>query len=375
MRWGRYLPAVTSLHRIHRSSARARRLRAPVAWGLAAAVLGCAEITPPLPPPIPALVLVDSTHSAVQIIPVESPSGVHVLSIAGGLATRVGLAARDSIVILTQEATGEVLVINAAAPSVLRTINLPPGDLAGGPSIVDDSLAYVALGAINRLMRINYLTGDTASVAVGTTPAGVVSARGRVFALNANLGACAPPRSACPIGPSWLTVVLPQTNLVPATGDSIGMLGPGNANSAVAAIDGLLYVMNAGDSVSGEGRLSLVDPVAGSERASFSGFGLSPGPVAADPQGRIFVASLSEGVMVFDGRSRTLLRGAGSGLPVTANTAVAADGRGYLYATESGPCGGAPGVVRVFLPALIETSGFGAGNCPAAAVITDLPGH
>jgi hypothetical protein len=345
------------------------------AWGLGAAALGCAEITPPLPPPIPVLVLVDSTHSAVQIIPVQSPAGVHVLTIAGGGATRVGLAARDSIVLLTQEATGAVLVINAAVPEVMRTVTFSPGDLVGGPTIVDDSLAYVALRSVDRLMRINYLTGDTASVAVGTTPAGAVSTRGRVFALNANLGACGPPQSACPLGPSWLTVVLPQTNSVPTTGDSIGMLGPGNANSAVAAIDGLLYVMNAGDSVSGEGRLSLVDPVAGSERASFSGFGFSPGPVAADPQGRIFVASLTEGVMVFDGRSRTLLRGAGSGLPVTANTAVAADGNGYLYATESAPCSGAPGTVRVFLPALIETTGFGAGNCPAAAVITNLPGH
>jgi hypothetical protein len=223
-------------------------------------------------------------------------------------------------------------------------------------------------------MRLNYLTGDTASVAVGTTPVVAVSARSRVFAVNANLGACPPARSACPLGPSWLTVVLPQTNLLPTTGDSIAMLGPGNADAAIAAIDGLLYVMNAGDSVSGEGRLSLVDPVAGSERASFSGFGFSPGSLASDPQGRVFVASLSEGVMVFDGRARVVIRGAGSGLPVSANTGVAADDQGNLYALQSAACGAAPGTVRVFLPTLIETTGFGAGNCPAVAIITDLPG-
>jgi hypothetical protein len=353
----------------------ARRVLEGFAWCLLGAVLGCAEISPPLPPPEPVLVIVDSSHAELRIIPVQAPAGAQVLSIPGGAATRVGLAARDSIVVLTVAATGEVLVINAAGPAVLRAVALPASDGVGGPTIVDDSLAYVGLPAINRLMRINYLTGDTASIAVGMTPVGVVATRSRVFSLNANLGPCAPPRAACPLGPSWLTVVLPQTNVLPSTGDSIDMPGPGNASSAVAAIDGLLYVMNAGDSVSGEGRLSLVDPVAGSERASFSGFGFSPGPLASSPQGRIFVASLTEGVMVFDGRSRVVLRGAGSGLPVTANTGVAADGRGYLYALQSAACGASPGTVRVFLPTLIETAGFGAGNCPAAAVITDLPGN
>jgi len=353
---------------------RSPRLYTSLAACLLAVALGCAEISPPLPPPIPALVVIDSSHGELRIIPVGAPAAAQVLSIPGGTPTRVGLAARDSIVLLTEAATGEVLVINAAVPSVLRSFTLPATDGVSGPTIVDDSLAYVALPAINRLMRLNYLTGDTASVAVGTTPVVAVSARSRVFAVNANLGACPPARSACPLGPSWLTVVLPQTNLLPTTGDSIAMLGPGNADAAIAAIDGLLYVMNAGDSVSGEGRLSLVDPVAGSERASFSGFGFSPGSLASDPQGRVFVASLSEGVMVFDGRARVVIRGAGSGLPVSANTGVAADDQGNLYALQSAACGAAPGTVRVFLPTLIETTGFGAGNCPAVAIITDLPG-
>ena len=353
---------------------RSLRRYAALAAGLVSGALACAEISPPLPPPIPALVVIDSSHSALRIIPVDAPAAAVVLPIAAGAPTRVGLAARDSIVLLTEAATGEVLVINAAVPSVLRSIALPATDDVGGPAIVDDSLAYVALAAINRLMRVNYLTGDTASIAVGTTPMAAVSTRSRVFAVNANLTACPPSRSVCPLGPSWLTVVLPQTNVLPTTGDSIGMLGPGNADAAIAAIDGLLYVMNAGDSASGEARLSLVDPVAGSERASFSGFGFSPGGLASDPQDRVFVASLSEGVMVFDGRSRVVIRGAGSGLPVTANTGVAADDQGNLYALQSAACAAAPGTVRVFLPTLIETTGFGAGNCPAAAIITDLPG-
>jgi len=362
---GRYLPSVSS-----HSPGRPAWLAA----ALLGVALGCAEISPPLPPPVPALVVIDSSHGALRIIPVAAPAAVQVLSLPGGAPTRVGLAARDSIVLLTAAATGEVMVINAAVPSVIRSFSLPATDGVGGPTIVDDSLAYVGLPAINRLMRLNYLTGDTASISVGTTPVAAVSTRNRVFAVNANLGACPPPRSACPLGASWLTVVLPQTNLLPTSGDSIGMVGPGNADAGIAAIDGLLYVMNAGDSVSGEGRLSLVDPVAGSERASFSGFGYSPGTLASDPQDRIFVASLSEGVMVFDGRSRLLVRGAGSGLPVTANTGVAADDQGNLYALQSAACGAAAGTVRVFLPTLIETTGFGAGDCPAAAVITDLPG-
>ena len=77
--------------------------------------------------------------------------------------------------------------------------------------------------------------------------------------------------------------------------------------------------------------------------------------------------------MLFDLRVREVERGVGEGLPVAGNTAVAADGRNYLFGVESGPCGGAVGKIRIFKPDLTEVKGFDAGLCPAVVSVTGLP--
>ena len=58
--------------------------------------------------------------------------------------------------------------------------------------------------------------------------------------------------------------------------------------------------MNTGDYTSGEGRLSIVDPVGRTELASFSGFGTGPGNMASDGDAKIYVSSYAEGLMEFD---------------------------------------------------------------------------
>ena len=66
---------------------------------------------------------------------------------------------------------------------------------------------------------------------------------------------------------SGVTVIDPGTNTLAVPNDSIALTGPGNAGFATVATDGLLYVMNTGDYSSGEGRLSVVDPLARTELA------------------------------------------------------------------------------------------------------------
>ena len=132
--------------------------------------------------------------------------------------------------------------------------------------------------------------------------------------------------------------------------------------------------MNTGDYFSGEGRLSVVDPLAGTELASHTGFGTGPGNVATDGASRLFVSSFTEGVMVFDLDSNKVVRGAGHGIQVPRNSAVAADSKGRLYAIDSGPCsGGQPGVAHVFDATLTEIRTITLGECASGATVVQIP--
>ncbi|HTO74320.1 MAG TPA: hypothetical protein VMJ30_10875 [Gemmatimonadales bacterium] len=349
-----------------------RGLNFALAAGLTiGAALGCAETNPSLPPPVPTLVILDSTHAALQIVPIEAPSGVATLALPGGIASDVGLATRGSQALLTFGGTDTVLLVDLSIPAIIRPIGVPAGSRVGGPAFVDDTTAYVALAARDQLLRIDLRTGDTASVAVGRTPVATIATRGKVFAINADELICGV--APCPSGASWVTVVDPVLNTKVTDMDSIPLVGPGNARAGTVGSDGLIYITQAGTPAQGEGRLSIVDPVGRLEKASFGGLGVSPGPVAADQGDRIVIASLTEGMMLFDLRLREVERGEGEGLPVASNTTVAADGRNYLFGIESRPCSGPQGKVRIFKPDLTEVKGFDAGLCPATVSVTGLP--
>lgn len=130
----------------------------------------------------------------------------------------------------------------------------------------------------------------------------------------------------------------PATNAVADGVDSIPLTGEGNAGFATVGGDGLLYVMNSGSFSSGEGRLSIVDPVGRTELASFAGFGTGPGNVASDGEAKIYVSSYAEGLMEFDTDSNKVVRGAGNGVAIPLNAAVAVDSKHRIYAIDSGPC-------------------------------------
>jgi len=156
--------------------------------------------------------------------------------------------------------------------------------------------------------------------------------------------------------------------------DSIALTGEGNASFAAVGSDGLLYVMSTGDYFSGEGRLSVVDPLARAEVASFAGFGTGPGNVAADADSRIFVSSYSEGVMEFNLDSNKVVRGAGHGVPIPSNATVAVDSKGRVYGIQTGPCsGGQVGTAHVLDEALEETGTIALGECPVGSAVVQIP--
>jgi hypothetical protein len=247
-------------------------------------------------------------------------------------------------------------------------VPLPAHSGATGAAMVDDSIAYVGNPGINSISRINYLTGATTEVPVGVFPQGLVFTRGKLFVLNGNLV------NFVPAGPSWLTVVDPATNAEAEGVDSIPLTGEGNAGFAAVGGDGLLYVMSTGSYSSGEGRLSTVDPVGRTEVASFSGFGTGPGNVASDGEAKIYVSSYTEGLMEFDTDSNKVLRGAGNGVPIPSNAAVAVDSKRRIYAIESGPCaGGNPGVAHVLDEKFAEIRTIPLGECPVGATVVQIP--
>ncbi len=320
------------------------------------------------------LLVVNSMSADLSVIPVDRPTDAVHVSLGTTPGTPVNVAARDSIALVALGDRNAIAVVELHTGTLLRTIELEPGSGAAGVTLISDSVAYVANPGLQTVTRLNIWSGDTASVKVGGSPENVALVRGRVFVLNGNVTE-ARELAPGPASPAWITVVDPITN-ARATGiDSIPLTGPGNARFADIGGDGLLYVVSPGRSGgSDDGRLSIVDPVARTEIASFAGFGRAPGPLASDGDERIFVSSRSEGLMVFDAPTRTVIRGAGNALSIPTNSTVAVDSRGRIYAIEAGACApGQEGVVHVLETALVEIRTLPVGACPIAVTITKVP--
>lgn len=331
---------------------------------------GCAATTPSPPTPEEHLVVLNAGDPSLTILPLSSPTSpvtIHLGPIGG---TPTGLAARGSQGLVTTGAGSTVALVDLGAPQSVLVFGLAAGGGAAGAAFVNDSIAYIANPLNNRVTRLNLRGGDTTSLAVGQTPTAIAVTRGRVFVANANLGeVCAGP-TPCVLGPSWLSVIDPDRDVVV---DSIALPGPGNASSITVGGDGLLYVISAGPGGEESGRLSIVDPVVREEVGSFSGFGPLPGQVASDGRERLFVTSVGQGLMEFNTRTRRLVRGAGAGIPLQTGVDAAVGNDGLVYAVESGSC--APGVngrIRIFRPDLTEARIIPAGVCSVDATIVRL---
>jgi hypothetical protein len=326
----------------------------------------CADTNAPAPEPTEALLVVNSTANTLSIVPVDNPAAAVQVQLGGTTPTPVGVSAFGRTAIVPLGLDNAVAVVDLIDATVTRLVPLPDNSGATGSAIVDDSIAFVANPNLNSVSRINYLTGARSEQSVGIYPEGIVYARGRLFVLNGNLDA-----TFSPAGPSSITVLDPTTT---ARIDSIPLTGPGNAGFGVLGGDGLLYVMNTGSFFSGEGRLSIVDPVGLKELASFTGFGTGPGNLATDGLSRIYVSSFAEGLLVFDTETNEVLHGAGTGIAIPGNSAVAVDSKGRIYALESGPCqGGQPGKVHVLDSTLVQKSTITLGECPSGAVTIRIP--
>lgn len=328
---------------------------------------GCAA-TEPLPPTPVEVVLVARPTGGLLFISTESPGGPSPFLPLGNVnPVPAGFTALNGTALIPLGQDDAVAVVDLTTPSVARTIGLPANSGATGAAIVDDSIGYVANPGRNSVTRVNYRTGDTASVAVGTRPMALAYTRGRVFVLNANSDS-----AGRPLGPSWVSVIDPVTNALATGIDSIGLPGPGRARAATVAADGLLYVVNGGDSGSVPGRLSIVNPVSREEVGNFGGIGDSPNAVGALGE-RLFITSTAEGLMEFDSRTRTLVHGAGDGVSAPHATGVAVGANGRVYTLDAGSCAASDGALTVRRTDLTVITSVGVGTCPAGILLTTIP--
>jgi hypothetical protein len=333
----------------------------------------CAATSPSAPPPEEVLLAVNSTEASLSIVPVNQPSAAVKVPLGGTSPTPVGVSALNGIALVPMGFDNSVAVVDLKTATVSRIVPLPANSGATGSAVIDDSIGYVANPNRNTVTRVNYLTGDTASVAVGVYPQNVIYLRGKLFVLNGNLDA-----TFSPAGPSWLTVIDPVTNQKTTSGpDSIGLVGPGNAGfvSPGGVNDPFFYVMNTGNYFSGDGALSIINPVTGMLDVTVSGFGTGPGNLATDGGHRLFISSYTEGVMEFNTDTRSVVLGAGQGIAIPSNSAVAVDSQSRIYAISTGPCaGGQPGVAHVLRPDdLTESSTITLGECPVGVLVTKIP--
>lgn len=343
------------------------RGKAILGWLAAGLVIGaCASTTSTGSLPVEALVVLDQVDRNLVLVPVDSPSVVRFISVADE-ANNVPstLAVRGQYALVGMQQSGVVLVVDLAAGQVVLRMSISVSGITA-VAFGDDGAAYAA-SANGVVTRFDPATGGGAIGTLTGGPQGFGVGRGKVYVVMGNRVECP---GGCAGKPSWLVSLS-----VVSRGDSIGLIGPGNAGPAVTGADGNIYVLSRGDGGAAEGRLSVIDPVRNVEIASFGGFGPAPAWLGTNAGDRVLVASEQGGLMMFNIRDRRVERGIGSGIPLSRPGGIATDELGRVYILEKGACTAAdPGRVRVFGPDLVERQPITGGICPiGAATTTAIP--
>lgn len=333
---------------------------------LMAGVWSCAETSAPLPPPEEVVVVLNTAAATLSLVPVAAPTQVSTIPLGASDVLPVSVATRGATAVIPLRGRDALAVVDLREGTLVNTIALAPGSGVAGAALIGDSIAYVSNSNLNTVTRVDLATGDTASTVVGPSPQHVTFTRGRVLVMNSNLDTLGKPA-----GESSISVIDPSRDPATARVDQIPLVGPGNARFSTIAGDGMVYVIQEGDAAVDEGRLSIVDPVDRRELASFGGLGFGPGDLTADNGERLLISSRTEGLMLFDTAERTVIRGEGNGVVIPANTGVAVDSQGRIYALEAG-CSGT-GVVHVLRPDFTEIRSVPVGRCASQALLARVP--
>jgi hypothetical protein len=333
---------------------------------LTAASFSCAETAAPPPAPEEIVLVLNTAGATLSLLPVAAPTQVSTVPLGASDVEPVSVTTRGGTAVVPLRGQDAIAVVDLRNGQLVNTVALAPGSGVAGAALISDSVVYVSNSSLNTVTRVDLATGDTISIPVGNTPQQMLFTRGRILVMNANLDSLGKPA-----GESWISVVDPASGVAGGLVDNVPLIGPGNARFSTVAGDGLVYVIQEGDPSIDEGRLSVVDPVRRRELASFGGFGVGPGDLAADGGDRLLISSRTEGLMEFDTADRAVIRGEGDGIPIPGNTGVAVDSQGRIYALEAGCSDN--GRVHLLRPDFTEIRSVAVGQCATQALLARVP--
>src|SRR5215207_7192721 len=104
----------------------------PLLAALSVLLVACAETNEPLPEPEEVLLVVNRTSATLSVIPVESPDAAVTVSLGAPANSPTGVAARDSIAVVSLGTLDAVAVVDLRNRTLLRTIGLGPASGASG---------------------------------------------------------------------------------------------------------------------------------------------------------------------------------------------------------------------------------------------------
>ena len=291
------------------------------------------------------------------------------------------VSGRGSVLILPMSGGVAVIDLAYSSSTVTRLVPLVPGGFGRGSAIQDhdDAIVWITYEMPSpsvpypyTVWRVNYRSGDTASVGFKTNPKAVAFAAGRIFVVTVGAGDV-----------SWLTVIdttlttgSPRISIV----DSVPLTGL-NAGGITLGGDGYLYVVSSGPLAGGgatEGRLSIVDPVSRLELAVVNGLGDHLGPPVYHSSGRVLIPSVN-GILEVDPATRSVTRGPSKGIMPAGDhpSVLVVDQRGRVYALvdHCADPGQPPGAVHVLSPPPAYTlrRTIHVGSCPVGAAPAAVP--
>jgi hypothetical protein len=100
---------------------------------------------------------------------------------------------------------------------------------------------------------------------------------------------------------------------------------------------------------------------------------VQPGELATGGDTRVFVSSLTEGLLEFNTDSNDLVRGENDGVNIPTNAGVAVDSKRRIYAIEAGGCvAGQPGIAHVLDEELQEIQAITLQRCSAGSLVVRI---
>jgi hypothetical protein len=311
----------------------------------------------------------ESQPATVSLVSAENFVVSHAIALSGGSTGSV--SGLGSVLIVPMIGGVGVIDLSHSLTTVTGLVPLGSGGSGRGSAIQDDAVAWVSYEMPYAVWRINYRSGDTASVGFAANPKALAIAAGNVFVVTVGAGDV-----------SWLMVI--DTSLAGGSSisivDSVPLTGL-NAGGITLGGDGYLYVVSSGPLAGGgatEGRLAVVDPVSRRELAVVNGLGDQLGPPIYHPSGRVLIPS-GNGILEVNPVTRSVTHGPTKGIKPAGDypTVLVVDQRGRVYALvdhcadPSQP----PGAVLVLSPppnyAVITTIPI--GSCPSGAAAAAIP--